>query len=76
MLTDHYLRVEGTNGRVFALGDCATISGTPLPPTASVAEQQGVYLNQCFNGFYHSHDHKSTAELPTPGAVRPAAGGA
>ena len=28
-------------GRVFALGDCAGTESGPLPPTATVAEQQG-----------------------------------
>ena len=40
---DDYLRVPDTKGRVFALGDCA---GSPdnLPPNATVAEQQALYL--------------------------------
>jgi NADH dehydrogenase FAD-containing subunit len=49
---DAYLRVPGTGGRVFALGDCALVDGLPLPPTASVAEQQAAYLGECFNLSY------------------------
>ena len=45
---DDYLRVVGEE-RVFALGDCAAHEDAPLPPTASVAEQQGAYLAACFN---------------------------
>ena len=48
-MVDEYLRVPGGGGRVFALGDCAANEATPLPPLASVAEQQGQYLADCFN---------------------------
>ena len=73
VVTDDYLRVPGTNGRVFAIGDCAGVEHGPLPPTASVAEQQGAYLVKCFNEHYHAFDVESEAELPLPGPVRPAA---
>ena len=49
---DPYLRVPGTGGRIFALGDCAASDTAPLPPTASVAEQHASYLAECFNDSY------------------------
>ena len=73
IVTDEYLRVPGTKGRVFAIGDCAGVEDGPLPPTASVAEQQGAYLVKCFNSYYHSFDSNGEGELPLPGPVRPAA---
>lgn len=66
---DEYLRVPGLKGRVFGLGDCASLDSHPLPPLASVAEQQGQYLSDCFNESYHSFDHTSDAELPEPAPV-------
>ena len=46
----------------------------PLPPTASVAEQQGAYLVKCFNEHYTAFDPSDrAAALPLPGAVRPSA---
>lgn len=36
-----YLRMDGTNGSIFAIGDCAA---TSYAPTAQVASQQGAYL--------------------------------
>ena len=66
---DEYLRVPGLRGRVFALGDCATGEASPLPPLASVAEQQGQYLADCFNEHYASFDPASPDELPPPGEV-------
>ena len=80
--TDEFLRVAGTGGRGFAIGDCADIDGVPLPPTAMVAEQQGAYLAKCFNEYYSDYisvasdvlgDVAGDMELPKPGPVRPAA---
>lgn len=71
---DGYLRVPNTRGRVFALGDCASIPD-PLPPTAVVAEQQGLYLADCFNEYYSKFNildkNNRAVELPLPGAVTP-----
>lgn len=67
---DDYLRVPGHNGRVFALGDCAGNAETPLPPLASVAEQQGQYLADCFNEHYKDFDPTNAAlATPDPGKV-------
>ena len=41
---DH-LRVAGTDGTIFALGDCTS---TQYAPTAQVASQQGTYLARMF----------------------------
>lgn len=71
---DSYLRVPNSQGRVFALGDCAS---TPdrLPPTAVVAEQQGLYLADCFNTHYSTFDvldeKNRKVEVPMPGNVTP-----
>lgn len=69
LLVDEYLRVPGLQGRVFALGDCAGDEAAPLPPLASVAEQQGQYLADCFNEHYASFEPATDAELPLPGLV-------
>ncbi|KAK7689597.1 hypothetical protein QCA50_007389 [Cerrena zonata] len=42
---DDHLRMAGTNGTVFALGDC---TATSYAPTAQVAAQQGSYLARVF----------------------------
>ena len=63
---DEYLRVPGLRGRVFALGDCAVSRGAPLPPTASVAEQQASYLAKCFNATYARHAAALLAPPPAP----------
>lgn len=73
LLADSSLRVPGTRGRVFAIGDCAGVEGAQLPPTASVAEQQAAYLTHCFNQHYCAFDPSTDADLPPPGPVRPAA---
>lgn len=41
---DH-LRMDGSNGSVFAIGDC---TATSYAPTAQVASQQGSYLAKLF----------------------------
>mmetsp|Transcript_4639 Transcript_4639/g.8245 ORF Transcript_4639/g.8245 Transcript_4639/m.8245 type:complete len:525 (+) Transcript_4639:82-1656(+) len=74
VIVDEYLRVPGTQGRVFALGDCAA-SPDQLPPTATVAEQQALYLSDCFNEFYSKFDvldeKNHAVEVPLPGNVTP-----
>lgn len=75
LVMDEYLRIPGGKGRIFAAGDCATIPGKSLPPTASVAEQQAIYLADAFNLYYHEFDvanSKPDDELPLPGPVYPA----
>lgn len=53
LVTDAYMRVLDQQGcpieRVYALGDCATIKDYPLPQTAQVAKQKGIYLAKSFN---------------------------
>ncbi|KAF9193936.1 hypothetical protein BGZ51_001629 [Haplosporangium sp. Z 767] len=53
ILTDSYLRVLDTEGKVipnvYALGDCATIKDHELPQTAQVANQQAIYLRKALN---------------------------
>jgi len=41
IVVDEYLQMNGTNGSVFAIGDCTASS---YAPTAQVASQQGAYL--------------------------------
>ena len=59
VVVDEYLRVPGQKGRIFALGDCATLTSGPLPPTASVAEQQAYYLGDAFNNYYSKSTQQS-----------------
>ncbi|KII85333.1 hypothetical protein PLICRDRAFT_44604 [Plicaturopsis crispa FD-325 SS-3] len=42
---DDHLRMAGTGGSIFALGDCTSSS---YAPTAQVASQQGAYLGRLF----------------------------
>lgn len=75
IIIDDYMRVPGSNGRIFAIGDCAAHETAPLPPTAIVAEQQGQYLGDCFNLYYKDFDvvnMPKDAPLPSPGPVTPA----
>lgn len=76
VVVDGYLRVPGQRGRVYSLGDCATLKDGPLPPTASVAEQQAYYLGDCFNKYYSKFDvaneENDEKEVPLPGPVAPA----
>jgi len=71
---DDYLRVPDTQGRIFALGDCAA-SPEYLPPTATVAEQQALYLSDCFNKYYSNFDvsdeNNQNVDVPLPGDVTP-----
>mmetsp|Transcript_9671 Transcript_9671/g.22190 ORF Transcript_9671/g.22190 Transcript_9671/m.22190 type:complete len:439 (+) Transcript_9671:1-1317(+) len=43
LITDHFLQCKGHKD-IFVIGDCGTIEGLPLPATAQVARQQGLYL--------------------------------
>lgn len=74
IIVDDYLRVPETQGRIFALGDCAACPDS-LPPTATVAEQQALYLADCFNKYYSKFDvlneKNQNVELPLPGPVTP-----
>ncbi|EKX51060.1 hypothetical protein GUITHDRAFT_150973 [Guillardia theta CCMP2712] len=58
LLTDGFLRVRGADG-VYAMGDCATIDGKPLPATAQVASQEGKYLSKYLNGLPTAHEDSS-----------------
>ena len=42
---DEFLRMAGTDGSIFAVGDC---TATSYAPTAQVANQQGRYLARVF----------------------------
>ncbi|EED87219.1 predicted protein, partial [Thalassiosira pseudonana CCMP1335] len=59
VIVDDYLRIPETKGRAFALGDCAASLNDKLPPTATVAEQQAIYLSDCFNKYYCKFDVSS-----------------
>ncbi|CAJ1949219.1 unnamed protein product [Cylindrotheca closterium] len=76
VVVDRYLRVPGQNGRIMALGDCAVPAegeGTPLPPTASVAEQQAYYIGDCLNLYNKDFDVTNRdQEVPIPGPIAPA----
>jgi len=48
ILVDSYFRVLKQDN-VYALGDCAAISGLGLPATAQVAQQEGLYLGRALN---------------------------
>ncbi|KDR70250.1 hypothetical protein GALMADRAFT_255137 [Galerina marginata CBS 339.88] len=41
IVVDDFLRMKGTDGSIFAIGDC---TATSYAPTAQVASQQGAYL--------------------------------
>jgi NADH dehydrogenase FAD-containing subunit len=51
--TNEYLQVLDEASQpindVYAVGDCSTIKGYDLPPTAQVAKQKAEYLASCFN---------------------------
>jgi NADH:ubiquinone reductase (non-electrogenic) len=48
IITDGYFRVKGFEN-IYAFGDCAEIENLPLPVTAQVAQQEGLYLAKVFN---------------------------
>jgi NADH:ubiquinone reductase (non-electrogenic) len=43
---DDHLRMDGSDGSIFAIGDC---TATSYAPTAQVASQQGAYLAKAFS---------------------------
>lgn len=57
LAVDDHLRVQSIDGRespqpmddVFAIGDCAGVSGQELPATAQVANQQAIWLGKALN---------------------------
>ena len=51
LLVDEYLRVNGHEGSIWAMGDaCVNDTGPPIPQLAQVARQQGIYLGKVLNG--------------------------
>ena len=48
LIVDTTFRVSGTRD-IYALGDCAVLTDSPLPETAQVAQQQGKYLARSLN---------------------------
>ena len=48
IVTDGFFLVKGFSN-IYALGDCATIEGNPLPATSQVAQQEGYYLGRTMN---------------------------
>lgn len=48
LLTDDYLRIEG-HPEIYAVGDCAAVSGTFYPATGQLAQSQGKYLATTLN---------------------------
>ena len=66
LMVDEYMRVKGTQGTIFCLGDAAVTGPTPqtaLPPTAQVARQQGTYLASLL-----SRNALAPVAEPAPGA--------
>ncbi|EPZ35141.1 Pyridine nucleotide-disulfide oxidoreductase-like protein 2 [Rozella allomycis CSF55] len=53
LITDGYLRVLDKDNKaldnVFALGDCAVVKDAPLPQTAQIANQKGLFLARTLN---------------------------
>ena len=85
VVVDKYLRVPNQHGRIIAMGDCASVKANdsedakPLPPTASVAEQQAYYVGDCFNLYYKDFDivtdddkKGADTDVPLPGPIAPA----
>ncbi|KAJ3035415.1 hypothetical protein HDV00_004013 [Rhizophlyctis rosea] len=60
--TDDFLRVLDTEGKpiqdVYALGDCAMIKDKPLPATAQVAAQKGIWLKKHLNDLAKYNEDK------------------
>lgn len=48
IMTDGFFLVKESSN-IYALGDCATIEGNPLPATSQVAQQAGYYLGRMMN---------------------------
>lgn len=51
--------MAGTNGTIFAIGDC---TATQYAPTAQVASQQGAYLGRVFKQMAKKHDYERQLE--------------
>lgn len=49
IITDSYFRVKDYDN-IYAIGDCSEIENNPLPVTAQVAQQQGLFLAKLLNG--------------------------
>ncbi|KAG0318563.1 hypothetical protein BGZ99_005592 [Dissophora globulifera] len=73
ILTDAYLRVLDTDGKVipkvYALGDCGTIKDNELPQTAQVANQQAIWLRKALNKLARNPE-KSMEEITAPFSFR------
>jgi NADH:ubiquinone reductase (non-electrogenic) len=68
LVVDDFLRVKGSEGSIFALGDA---SATKFAPTAQVANKQGQYLAALFNsmGYLETEREAMTAKGVTPEQV-------
>jgi NADH:ubiquinone reductase (non-electrogenic) len=49
LLADKALRVKGSDGSIFAIGDCVTLEPKSFPATAQVAKQEAYFLADRFN---------------------------
>jgi len=63
---DPWLRVLGSKGKVFALGDCSCNTQDQLPATAQVASQQAEYLASLYNQNYNFGPKEFQGILPPP----------
>ena len=43
------MRIKGSKGSIYGIGDCVTLEPTSFPATAQVAKQQGHSLVEAFN---------------------------
>lgn len=71
---DEYFRVQGSQGSILALGDCAVMAnpkeeGRPLPATAQVARQEAAYLAKLLNDG-SMKVQKDSAEQPAQVVVK------
>ncbi|CAM9502307.1 unnamed protein product [Phaeothamnion confervicola] len=53
LTVDGFLRVQGTNGTILAVGDAAKVEGGHHPQTGQVAAQQGAYVARILNRGYN-----------------------
>jgi len=58
LLVDQSLRVKGYEN-IYAVGDCASVEGIPLPQTAQAAEQMGKFLGTYLNSKSYHNDLKT-----------------
>ena len=49
LLADKAMRVKGSDGSIYGIGDCVTLEPKAYPATAQVAKQEGYYLAERFN---------------------------